>query len=151
MHILKFPKVYIYSWHVNQSALIPKIYTSTWCEVLKVVIEYAYFEIPKGIYMFLTCQSKHMNFEYRFWSNWFVLINVVYSVCIFKKRYDEIQLGIYIFLTCQSKHMNLKIFWTIWFVRLNVVIQYEYCKYDMMKFPKVFIFSRHVHQSTRNF
>ena len=123
-----------------------KIFWLIWLVRINVVIEYAYFEIPKGIYMFLTCQSRHMNFENR-------IIDLIcankcgYSVWVFEIRYDEIPKSIYMFSTCQSKHMNFE-------NRMIDLICATKCGYSVWVFqmrydeiPKVYICSWHVNQS----
>ena len=62
-----------------------------------------FFLNSQGIYMFLTCQSKHMNFWKIVWSTWFAWLNVANEYWYF-----EIHKGIYMLSTCQSKHMNFE-------------------------------------------
>ena len=83
------------------------------------------FEIPKGIYMFLTCQSKHMNFENR-------MIDLIctnkcgHSVCILKKTIWWNSLRYIHILDMPFKGHEFENILIDLISRLNVVIEYAY-------------------------
>ena len=88
MHILKFPKVYKCSRHVNQSTWISKIVWWTWFSRLNVVIEYAFmnkiFFLNSQRYIYVLDMSikAHEFLENSLIDLICVLTKCGYSVCI---------------------------------------------------------------------